>query len=1105
MIVNTSDLVGYEAEKTASKAMLRKEALAKLLEKWGAAQSKKAKKIGALGFLAVSLAACNNDDDDAADADLAAQLAAAQAAVAAAQAAQAAAEEAQAAAEAAADDDAAAPAATVTALTTNIDNVTAADSGDVISSGITGTVQHLQSMDIINMGAGNDTLNAIITTSVVPQITDVETLNFSATTGSTIDLAASSGYTQVNNTGSTAALVVNNIALGTPVAIANGSAGGTFGFAAVTGTSDAATMGVTNITGGTYVMAGIENVTLDSTGAVANTIGTLTIAQGTTLNITGTQSLTITAAQTVPTTINAENSSGAVIMTSSATAATTYTGSSSIDTLTVGANAITETVNLGAGNDKVTFSANLAVTDVLDGGDGTDTLVGTMANMDLLDASGTANMNVSNFEKIEMSDDLAGTLAVANVQAGLTDVIMASGGTGTITMPAGAMTLNLGDPLTGALTVNDTGTATTDSLTIASSSANSEDLFNGNNLTIGGIETVNLSTSTLVATQTQLVDVITITPDTGGTATINITGTGKYDSGGVITADVINASGMTAQTATGALTFDMNTFAAEALTSLTITGSDGADLILGDTNEASTLSGGAGNDAITGGSANDTIDGGAGDDTITLGGAGIDSVSGGAGNDTIVWAAEFYTTAADTDSLDGGEGTDTLSLTSAGVALIDAYSVSVANAMNAAVSNMEALTISNQFNTGVDLDMARLDGINTVTLADGISGNESLIGMTSGATVTANADNAADSDILTINLANMAGTSDVVNYNMVQAATDDYGVVAIGSAAATAVETINISATEATANATVRVATLGMTITTSSSGTTLNVSGTESVTLDTAINANTINSTLSGTALLNMSDATGSNLAQTITTGAGADILVGGGGADTITSGAGNDTISGGTGADTITGGEGTDTITGGAGNDTIDLAETTQVLDDVVLDYSNRTADIDVINNFSTASDEIQLDISELGGTGAGGVHTSATTFVEVFDDNATAAAAGTLGEITGAATIADSVDIVVLVGSTFATEGDVEDALEVGGSFALTVSSAATDAGDAFFVVYTNGTDAKVAVARANIETAADTDYEAGDLAVIDIASISGISAIATTTFAPANFEII
>ena len=60
--------------------------------------------------------------------------------------------------------------------------------------------------------------------------------------------------------------------------------------------------------------------------------------------------------------------------------------------------------------------------------------------------------------------------------------------------------------------------------------------------------------------------------------------------------------------------------------------------------------------------------------------------------------------------------TDTLSLTSAGVAVIDGYDVSTANILNGNLSNVEVLTVSDSFNTGVDMDMGRLAGITSITL-----------------------------------------------------------------------------------------------------------------------------------------------------------------------------------------------------------------------------------------------------------------------------------------------------------------------------------------------------------------------------------------------------
>ncbi len=124
MIVNTSELVGYEAEKKATKAS-GTQALAKLISTWEKNQAK-AKRISGLTLLAVSLAACNSDDDDGASSDsasLQAQLDAAVAAQAAAEAAQATAEAALAAAEAAsAATDAAANANQTFTYTTGVES-----------------------------------------------------------------------------------------------------------------------------------------------------------------------------------------------------------------------------------------------------------------------------------------------------------------------------------------------------------------------------------------------------------------------------------------------------------------------------------------------------------------------------------------------------------------------------------------------------------------------------------------------------------------------------------------------------------------------------------------------------------------------------------------------------------------------------------------------------------------------------------------------------------------------------------------------------------------------------------------------------------------------
>ena len=85
------------------------------------------------------------------------------------------------------------------------------------------------------------------------------------------------------------------------------------------------------------------------------------------------------------------------------------------------------------------------------------------------------------------------------------------------------------------------------------------------------------------------------------------------------------------------------------------------------------------------------------------------------------------------------------------------------------------------------------------------------------------------------------------------------------------------------------------------------------------------------------------------------------------------------------------------------------------------------------------------------------------------------------------------------------METALEAGGNRVLTVSSDLATVGGSFLVLYSDGTDAYVAVADVAVETADDTDFEANDLAVTNILKIAGVSSIAAGDFADAEFDII
>jgi len=994
-------------------------------------------------------------------------------------------------------------------LTTGADSKTGTSGNDTFDASLSSSSMTFGPADTIDGGAGTDTLTIISNAAgsySAGSMKNIEVINLTASGGATtLALAGVTGVQKVNNSGSTVDVTVSGlVSLATEVAIANTSATSSttveFATATVAGSADTATISVSGLghatTNGTdfISVAGVETLNIKATGG-ASTIDTLTTAAATKYVVSGDQNLTVgaTLGGTVLT-VDASALTGALTITTDAATAMTVTGGSGNDSFTfTGTNAVNDSINAGAGNDTVTFAANLATTDTVNGGDGTDTLQLTTALATGYTKPATAT--ITNFEVLKLSNALAGDLTVANIQAGITTLDLNAGsGAQTVTMEAGAQNVKIGASNTGALVIQDTGTATTDSVTVTNTGT-ADDMFDTNNLTITGFETLNLVGTGKGAATTQDLGTLTVTADSGGTATVNFSGSNTFTTTGAITAAVIDASGLTG---TAVLTMG-----AAAVGATKITGGSNGDTLVGIAATATSIDGGAGNDTITGGSGNDTLVGGDGNDSITAG-AGNDSINAGAGNDTIVMAGNLATG----DVIDGGDGTDTISMTTAGLSTIAGYSISAVTNLNNAISNVERLLVSDQFNVGAAFDMARLDSISYITLANGITGAEEISGLTNGATIVVNADNDNDADILTLSLGDSTGTTDTLNYTMTQAATDDYGVLAVSG-----VETLNITANEATADATVRVATLGLNITTATAGTTVNFLGTESITVDTAIAAQTIDATQmgAGTAFI-MTNTTGSGLSQTIRTGSGADTIYGGGGADTIDAGAGADSIMGGTGADSITAGDGADTIVGGSGNDTIILTESTASSDHVRLDFSEAGAHIDTIIGFTTGAtssggDVISLDISELAAAAtAGGVRTAALNeFVELFDGAAVTAGAATLQLITGAATVTDSTDIIGLQGSVFSSTSEVEDALEVGGSFALVVHADGTDAGDGFFIVYSNGTDAKVAVVYAAAETAADTDFEVGDLKVVDLATITGVSAITATTFDSTNFVFV
>jgi hypothetical protein len=242
---------------------------------------------------------------------------------------------------------------------------------------------------------------------------------------------------------------------------------------------------------------------------------------------------------------------------------------------------------------------------------------------------------------------------------------------------------------------------------------------------------------------------------------------------------------------------------------------------------------------------------------------------------------------------------------------------------------------------------------------------------------------------------------------------------------------------------------------------------------------------------------------STASGGGGADNIAGGAGADTIDGGSGGDTITGGGGADNITGGEGGDTITSGNGDDTINLTETTAAVDTLITSGAAAGTAIshDTVTGFGagTGGDEVDIDLSNV---------TALATQVILLDDAANHGGAGnsitsTVSAAFDMANLTANTDILVIGGGlTFASSGAVADALESGGSVALTMNGTDT-AGDVFMVLYSDGSNSHLAAIESNTAAGDNQSFSAGELVSNDVMTFSGISD--ATTFAATNFDFI
>jgi len=1080
----------------------------------------------------------------------------------------------------------------------------------------------LQSADTITGGAGKDMLNVTIGAAGTHQASDltgVETVKGTFSAAGTLSLLGSTGVTHVKAAGSTAAATVTNIPLAASLEVENSAQNATFTYKAteISGSADAATLTLNNVTtGSTISVAGIETLNVVSGGG-GNVLTALTVAAANTVNITGAQSLDLGAANTTSELIDGSAVTAALtIITNNTNPATVKTGSGKDSITSTGGTATIVTIESGAGDDTITHTANLGSTDVINGGDGIDTLVGITANLKALAVSATAP-TITNMEAVTVSDEYIDTTStidiVSDIQAsGITTVTLGNvdttagdditSSTEVLVMGSGAMTLNLGGSeagnqshLGGTLEIQDTGTATTDSLAIVNKAVNSTSGANvnlgdsGTAITSTGYETVSFDTGSGAGNTNQALTVLTITPDAVASAvSLTVTGSNGVDfatsvsttSTGLLT---INASGMAAQAA-GTTTLDIATTVQGTAGTATITGSGGDDNIAVG-NFASTIHGGAGTDVISGGTAADTINGDAGNDTIS-GLGGNDIINGGAGNDTITAttagnytvtggdgtdSVDFGGTLTQADSFDGGAGTDTLTLNNDSVTAVKNLTVSQVNTLNAGISNVEILDFGTTL--AQDIDLGRLDGMSSVLIGS-LAGVATLSGLAATNNIEVSA--TAGSGVLTLGLTDATGTADVVNVNFKAAALIDQDITAAN------VETINFTGNDAatgnasTINVSTLVATKATTVTVSGNdGFNLtNTGNTKITTFDASgVVANDALDLIANMAVTFVSANTSTTAAVAITGGAGSDSLtggstidtiIGGAGEDTIVASAGNDVVDAGTGNDTVTfsdtlfdnnsattathtGGAGTDILTfsgtatvvdadfarltsfetftllsgtssavfaseadatgitvinGGSGADTIDVSSVdfdnavtikggvaidaialgTQVAD-VVLS-SGLT--IDTLSGFTTGTDDIQLDLSDMEVSGA----TVASITMDYIGGLGTSVAAGDsiVIQAVAGASILTAANVLNYTAATTTDASTLETALEASSGLLTTGATGVTQA-DSMFIMYDNSSVIVLATLSFQATVAANTKIAAVE--VTDLVTLTGVTA--------------
>jgi Ca2+-binding RTX toxin-like protein len=905
-----------------------------------------------------------------------------------------------------------------------------------------------------------------------------------ATTAVAAGLGTTDSLTILNVGGAVSAL--GNLALTTTgfetVTINTSQASG----AATTQTVAAIAMTATGSSAPALVFTGANAITLS--GAVTNTGGSIDAS-----GLTGTTGLTMVTGQNTAATIagsaNNDTLFGAITSSLNQTisggagndaidaggGSDVITGGDGNDTITPGAGS--DNVDGGSGNDTVAMAGSMSSGDTLVGGDGTDTLsfTGTVAHTAAIGA------RASGFETLTAGSAIADLdMSVYSNNTGFTRVNVTSGTTAISKAGAAVATLGADVASTSITFARETNTGA-DSLNlrlgIAAGTAATHDA-----ITATGEETLTLTNGATVTTgNAQTVTTLSAAALT----TLNIAGTGGMIVTNAITGAANLATVVDSHSGSGVLTLNLSnstvattfTGSANATGATTLTMGTGKNIVnhLGTGNI--TVTGGSGAESMTGSSGDDSFSGGSGNDTL-IGNSGADTLSGGAGSDSLDGGAgdDIFTTDSGADTIAGGDGTDTLTLSAAftDMSLDTLTSIETLNmggfAGTMSIANHTALTTITSVGAITLSDAGTVSAKSTVLAYNLANGTNTFTASTTAAQNTLTGGTGAD----TFNFGLQA--NDAVTQVFLTAD------VVVGG---TGTDTINFTGNTAFLGA-------------GGINSLTNVSGVENIVFantTTAVNvttadANAETAATAGAATQITFDASSLTTGVFTFVGSAEDdsgyVIIGGGAVDLLTGSAVADTISGGAGGDSIVGGLGIDTIDVGVSDGASDRVSLTGVTVSV-----NR----DVISNFVSGTDKLQLDVdyTTVGTATTVAAVTQTSTITQL-------AAAGAFDMTALAAT--NGKDLYILNGgnettadlSASLTGSELFKYLGVAGQAATSITVTATtnaffiaafDAGNTYIYQLTENTDA----------VGGNTAAGVGDVALVAI--LSGTAAVVAGDF--------